>query len=189
VKSETILTGDGLTVLQDFTAIIEQHQRMVFRMLSRLTGSADVEDLAQEVFLRLFRGLSTFHHNASVSTFLYRIIVNVVRDQWRRNGRSRREISLDAEPALRQTLVATRTDPGAGIDRMSVLGMLEVCLKTLDVEERAALTLFHREELSYEEIAAVLDLPVGTVKTRLHRGRARLRQMLIERMTPCRTSR
>lgn len=189
MESETIPAGDGLTYLQDFEAIIEQHQRMVFRTLSRLTGSGDVEDLAQEVFLRLFRSLPAFRHEASVSTFLYRIIVNVVHDEWHRREKVRRTVSIDAEPALRESLAVSRADPGAGIDQRSLLGELETCLGALDIEERTALTLFHQEELSYDEIASALDMPAGTVKTRLHRGRAKLRQMLTERMTPCRTSR
>jgi RNA polymerase sigma-70 factor, ECF subfamily len=175
--------------LQDFAGIIEQHQRMVFRTLSRLTGSGDVEDLAQEVFLRLFRGLPGFRHDASVSTFLYRIIVNVVRDEWRRLEQARRSVSIDAEPALRESLAGPSQDPSLQLDQAGLLGALEQCLGELDVEERAALTLFYQEELTYEQVAAALNLPLGTVKTRLHRGRAKLREALKERMTPCRTSR
>lgn len=174
--------------MQDFAGIIERHERMVFRTLSRLTGSGDVEDLAQEVFLRLFRGLPGFRRDASISTFLYRIIVNVVRDEWRRLERARRTVSIDAEPVLRESLAGPPHDPSIRLDQAGLLAALEECLGELDIEERAALTLFHQEELSYEEIAAALDLPMGTVKTRLHRGRAKLREALIERMTPCRTS-
>lgn len=188
-ESETIPVEGGLTFLQDFAAIIEQHQRMVFRTLSRLTGSGDVEDLAQEVFLRLFRGLPGFRHEASVQTFLYRIIVNVVRDQWHRRQPARRTVSIDAEPALRASLASPWQDPSIRLDQAGMLGALDQCLAALDVEERAALTLFHQEGLSYDQIAAALGLPLGTVKTRLHRGRARLREALIERMTPCGTSR
>lgn len=162
---------------------------MVFRTLSRLTGSADVEDLAQEVFLRLFRALPGFRNEASVSTFLYRIMVNVVRDDWRRLESVRRTVSIDAEPVLRESLAGPPEDPSARLDQSGLLAMLDRCLRELDNEERAALTLFHQEGLSYEQVAAALDLPMGTVKTRLHRGRARLREMLIERMTPCRTIR
>lgn len=171
-ESETILAEDGLTVLQDFAGIIERHERMVFRTLSRLTGSGDVEDLAQEVFLRLFRGLPGFRRDASISTFLYRIIVNVVRDEWRRLERARRTVSIDAEPVLRESLAGPPQDPSIRLDQAGLLAALEECLGELDIEE----------------IAAALDLPMGTVKTRLHRGRAKLREALIERMTPCRTS-
>jgi RNA polymerase sigma-70 factor (ECF subfamily) len=175
--------------LQDFTGIIEQHQRMVFRTLSRLTGSGDVEDLAQEVFLRLFRGWPGFRREASVQTFLYRIIVNVVRDQWHRQRQARRTVSLDAEPALLASLAGPSQDPSLRMDRDGMLGALDQCLAALEVEERAALTLFHQEGLSYDQIAAALGLPMGTVKTRLHRGRARLREALKERITPCRIGR
>jgi RNA polymerase sigma-70 factor (ECF subfamily) len=97
-------------------------------------------------------------------------------------------VSIDAEPVLRESLAGPTQDPAIRLDQAGLLAALEECFGELDIEERAALTLFHQEELSYEEIAAALDLPMGTVKTRLHRGRAKLREALIERMTPCRTS-
>jgi len=102
--------------LEDFTGIIERHPRTVFRTLSRLTGSADVEDLAQEVFLRLFRALPGFRSEASVSTFLYRIMANVVWDEWRRLESVRRTVLIDSEPVLRESLAGPPEDPSARLD-------------------------------------------------------------------------
>jgi RNA polymerase sigma factor (sigma-70 family) len=176
--------------LEDFAALIEQHQAMVFRTLARLTGERDqLEDLAQEVFLRLLRGSRSFQGRAKITTYLYQIIVNVVRDEWESRRQSRRQVSIDEEAGnWEERLPATSLDPGQAIDRRQLLGAVEAAMGQLSLQDRTILVLYHQEEKSYEEIAAVLGLPLGTVKTNLHRARVRLRAAMGEWVEACRMS-
>jgi len=174
----------GLIVLQDFGELIERHQAMVFRTLARMTGSSDVEDLAQEVFLRLFRGLRGFRGEARTSTFLYRIIINVVNDEWRRRQQERSLLPLDAG-----ALPSRMAGPLEIAERRQFLSALAEAMEELSPEERAVVTLYFQEERTYEEIAAITEAPLGTVKTHLHRARQKLKATMQQRMRLCRIER
>ncbi len=184
---ETISIADGLIILQDSAELIEKHQKMVFRTLARLTGERDVEDLAQEVFLRLLRGLPSFRSEAKITTFLYRIIVNVVNDEWKKRQAARQSVSLDDEDVgIGVRLAGNEPDPGDVLDRLRLQSALRECLRGLSERERMVLILYSQEQRSYEEIAEVLGLPLGTVKTHLHRARQKLKIAMRERMRVCR---
>ena len=100
---------DDLTRPEAFEALVREHQGKVFRTLTRLTGAgAQVEDLAQDVFLRLYRALPYFRGDSSVATYLYRIVVNVAQDEWKRRRRER--LHLAPEPVYKDDEV----DNGAG---------------------------------------------------------------------------
>ncbi len=179
---------------EHFEQIVVEHQTMVFRALARLMGPRfaqdRLEDLAQTVFLRLFRALPNFRGDSEITTYLYRIAVNAARDEWKRREREdRRHLSLSS-PVSPSGLSADETGvwadrlphPGAG-----ALAQLEECefatqvnqqLDRLTIAERSALILFHQEERTYEQIAETLGLPLNTVRTHLHRGRKKLRDAL-----------
>ena len=169
--------------MQDFAELIERHQDMVFRTLARMTGERDVEDLAHEVFLRVFRALGTFRGEARLTTFMYRVIVNVVNDEWRRRERARLSV-----PAEECSLRSREPEPDEFLDRQRMADAVEESMGRLSVPERAVLVLFYQEERAYEDIAAILDLPMGTVKTHLHRARQRLKTAVQEKMRLCRTA-
>lgn len=158
---------------------------MVFRTLARLTGRTDnLEDLAQEVFLRLFRALPEFRGEALIATYLYRITINIAQDEWKRRQRTdRRTVSLSA---------AHNSDDGSPItweDRLAHPGLnphqdfeqrelqlrVEEHLNHLSAVERSILVLYHQEERTYVQIAEILRLPLGTIRTHLHRGRSKLK--------------
>jgi RNA polymerase sigma-70 factor, ECF subfamily len=165
--------------LYDFELLVERHQTMVFRTLARLTGEREgLEDMAQEVFLRLFRALPHFRGEAQVSTFLYRIIVNVVNDEFRDRRKARLTSSIEDEEA-RGVAYAS---PGAAVmaERAQMQRAVEAGLRQLTPQDRAILTLHYQEGRSYEEIAAILDSPMGTVKTHLYRARERLKHIIKE---------
>jgi RNA polymerase sigma-70 factor (ECF subfamily) len=168
-----------LLIDPSFEDLVREHQAMVFRTLLRLTGSREhLEDLAQEVFLRLYRALPSFRGEALVTTYLYRIAVNVAQDEWKRRRR-------DAE-----SLVSISDETSGWEDRLPHPGrnaeelleerefreLVEGQLKRLSQVERAVLVLYHQEERTYEQIALALGLPIGTVRTHLHRGRKKLRE-------------
>jgi RNA polymerase sigma-70 factor (ECF subfamily) len=169
----------------NFEDIVREHQSLVFRTLLRLTGSGShgntcLEDLAQEVFLRLYRGLIHFEGDAKLSTYLYRIIVNVAQDEWKRRRKDRAYRFTPAEdpdddaPAFVETLPSYEANAEQLYQREEILEAVDRGLMQLSDQERAVLVLYHQEECNYEHIALTLSLPIGTVRTHLHRGRQKL---------------
>lgn len=173
-----------------FEDLVREHQAAVFRTLLRLTGSRDLEDLAQEVFLRLFRALPTFRGEALLSTYLYRITLNVAQDEWKRRRRVDRPLvslsastSTSADPT--QLWEGRLADPAPSADQQLTTHELQLALEeellALSNVERSALVLYHQEERTYTEIAAILNLPIGTVRTHLHRARKKLHDRIAAR--------
>jgi RNA polymerase sigma-70 factor (ECF subfamily) len=186
-----------LTSPENFEALVREHHGMVFRVLARMTGAgAHTEDLAQEVFLRLYRALPEFRGDATVSTYLYRIVVNVAQDEWKRRKKEREHIAR--EPAADGEDDAAWLENFAGdalagehartpeqmLSDAEVAAAVDAALLELPEDERAVLVLYHQEECSYEGISVALHLPINTVRTHLHRGRKRLSERLRERMSP-----
>jgi RNA polymerase sigma-70 factor, ECF subfamily len=161
-----------------FEQVVHDHQDMVFRTLVRLTGSREhVEDLAQEVFLRLYRALAGFRGEALLSTYLYRITVNVAQDEWKRRRRDRPLTSFsDEEAEWEERLPHPSPDAEQQLADKQFRYSVDKQLQQLSAIERTILVLYHQEELSYEQIALSLKLPIGTVRTHLHRGRKKLRE-------------
>lgn len=155
----------------------------MFRLLrSMVKDRTRIEDLAQEVFLRLSRAWPLFRGDAEVSTYLYRITINVVRDEWARERKPEANwLSLEDEAA---TLAVLDESAEKQLARRELLDLLDSTLSGLNAKERTTLLLYHQEERTYDEIARIMDVPVGTVRTHLHRGRQRLRKLLEERLKP-----
>lgn len=165
--------------------IVEQHSARVYRLAYRLTGNVhDAEDLTQDVFVRVFRSL----HSYSPGTFegwLHRITTNVFLDRMRRKQRIRFDALSDEAtarlagraPGPEQVYAATHLDDD-----------VQRALDGLAPAFRAAVVLCDIEGLSYEEIADVLDIKLGTVRSRIHRGRAQLREALAHRAPRERTT-
>lgn len=154
---------------------------MVFRTLARLTGRRDgVEDLAQDVFLRLFRALPGFRNEALVSTYLYRIAVNVAQDEWKRRRREdSTHVSLSDETAAwEERLEHPGQNPEESFEEREFQRLVEEHLMELSGVERSVLVLYHQEERSYQQIAEALGMPIGTVRTHLHRGRKKMRDAI-----------
>lgn len=159
---------------------------MVFRTLVRLTGSSEhVEDLAQQVFLRLYRAMPAFRGDALLSTYLYRIVVNVAQDEWKRRRREDRPLLSISEQRDDWSWEDRLEDPTADaeeqMEQREFAAMVNEELQRLSNPERAVLVLYHQEERSYEEIAAVLGFPIGTVRTHLHRARKKMREAITAR--------
>jgi RNA polymerase sigma factor (sigma-70 family) len=161
---------------------------MVFRTLVRLTGGSEhVEDLAQDVFLRLYRALPGFRGEALISTYLYRIAVNVAQDEWKRRRRDDRplvSISDDQDDwPWEERLRHPAPNAEEQMEQKEFAGMVNEELHRLSNVERAVLILYHQEERSYEQIAEALKMPIGTVRTHLHRGRKKMREAIAVRQT------
>jgi len=159
-----------------FADLVRRHQDRVYGMALRATGrSEDAEDLAQEVFLSVFRGLEGFKGDAKFTTWLYRIAWNRCADWLRRNRKpGRRTVRLEEAEALADGAA----DPAAEtIGRDERLG-LRRALDGLEEHYRSVVELACIQGLSYAEVGAALGLPVKTVETRLYRARRLLRDRL-----------
>ena len=172
---------------------MRDHQEMVFRTLVRLTGSREhIEDLAQEVFLRLYRALPGFRGEALMTTYLYRITLNVAQNEWKRRRRvDRPTVSIsDDISGWEDRLEHPSQNAEQQLAERELKRVVEGELERLSKVERTVLVLYHQEERSYDQIADVLGMPIGTVRTHLHRGRKKLREALkqhqmTERSSPC----
>ncbi|MCW2819165.1 MAG: polymerase, sigma 29 subunit, SigE, partial [Marmoricola sp.] len=158
--------------------IVTDHSARVYRLAYRLTGNGhDAEDLTQEVFVRVFRSLHTYRPG-TMEGWLHRITTNLFLDQARRKQRIRFD-ALSDEAAGRLPS-ALPTPDVAQMDRLFDADV-EAALASLAPDFRAAVVLCDVEGLTYEEIADVLGLKLGTVRSRIHRGRAQLRAALAHR--------
>jgi RNA polymerase sigma-70 factor (ECF subfamily) len=161
------------------TEIVASHQRMVYGLALNLLGDRDEAlDLSQEVFLRVFRTLSSFRGRSALRTWIYRIAVNQARNRrrwWSRRHR-RDEVSLDAH-LLRFGDVASKQDilPDRLLASKEDAAKIWQALARLPFDQRTALILREVDGLRYEEIAFTLNVAVGTVKSRLTRARQALR--------------
>lgn len=176
---EQCLRGDTLA----FARLVALHEAMVVNLALRLLGDReDARDLAQDVFLQVYRTLGRFEGRSSLKTWIYRITVNQCRNRQRWWRRRRRERSLPLE-SLRHADEARLAQPdGAApfreLERREVARRVQRALLTISFEHRSVLVLREVEGLSCEEIAATLGLPEGTVKSRLARARDGLRRAL-----------
>ena len=167
-----------------FAAIVGAYQDQLFTMSCRLlSDAAEAEDAVQETFLRVYTHLPRYDGRFKFTTWLYRIATNVCIDRLRKR---RPESSLDWEfedgeeqpHALRERLADAGLTPEQELLRAEVCGEVQRALADLPPTYRTALVLRYIQELSLQEIGDVLHVPVTTVKTRIHRGREYMKQML-----------
>lgn len=149
--------------------LYHQFKRRVFGIAHRIVGPGDAEEVAQEAFVRVFRGLASFRGDSQLSTWIYRLTVNAALSHVARRNR-RQEISDDGMPEVAAPPDPER-DPGLAARIQDALGQLPAGY-------RAILVLHDVEGLSHEECASILACRVGTCKSQLHKARARMRELL-----------
>jgi RNA polymerase sigma-70 factor, ECF subfamily len=158
--------------------IVRAHSARVYRLAYRLTGNQhDAEDLTQEVFVRVFRSLATYTPG-TFEGWLHRITTNLFLDAARRRQRLRFE-GLGDDVA--QRIPSSDRSPAQAWDDNHFEGDIQAALQSLPPDYRAAVVLCDIEGFSYEEIAATMGVKLGTVRSRIHRGRAQLRAALAHR--------
>jgi RNA polymerase sigma factor (sigma-70 family) len=158
--------------------IVRAHSARVYRLAYRLTGNQhDAEDLTQEVFVRVFRSLGSYTPG-TFEGWLHRITTNLFLDGARRRQRIRFE-GLGDEIA--QRFPGSEASPAQAWDDTHLDGDIQAALQALPPDYRAAVVLCDIEGFSYEEIAATMGVKLGTVRSRIHRGRAQLRSALAHR--------
>jgi RNA polymerase sigma-70 factor (ECF subfamily) len=156
-----------------FAELVDRYKDLVYGMVTRLSSDrTQVEDLAQEVFLKIHRGLPYFRGDARLSTWIYRIVANVCSQS---RGKPRVEVSLEQGPDR------PAIDPGASDGAFANLELrdrLEKAIAQLPEQYRFLIAAHHLKGVQYDALAEALDIPIGTVKTHLHRAKRRLRELL-----------
>jgi len=174
-------TEDSATawVRPTWEEVVTNHSAKVYRLAYRLTGNKfDAEDLTQEVFVRVFRSLATFKPG-TLDGWLHRITTNLFLDQVRRKKRIR--IDPIGDDADRYAATGELQNPERGYEHANLDRDVQRALDDLSPGYRAAVVLCDIEGLSYEEISEVLGVKIGTVRSRIHRGRSSLRTALQHR--------
>jgi RNA polymerase sigma-70 factor (ECF subfamily) len=164
-------------------ALVERHYGAIFNLAHRLTGNhEDAQDLVSETFIRMYKALPNFRGDSRFSTWLYSIAKNLFLSEQKRMRR-RRHVSLDATIETEDdSLIPQIVDPCAGpeelVTQKAADGRIQEAVRRLPAPHRLMITLFHFQHCGYDDIAEILDLPVGTVKSRLNRARLALRSEL-----------
>ena len=165
-----------------FGALVQRYQDRLYPTILRLVGSAeDAKDVLQDTFLRAFEKLDQFQGDSSFYTWVYRIAVNLALSGHRRHRvrsmlryRGERPVSRGEDPADE----SADADPTSSLERAEREQIVEAALDQLCPDHRAVVVLKDFDGRRYEEISAILDIPVGTVRSRLHRARCELRDRL-----------
>lgn len=172
------LVGRGDTAA--FEQLIERHQGLVAGTVARMLGSnSDVEDIAQQVFIRVWKSAGRYTARAKFTTWLLKITRNLVFNELRRaKRRAQVPIQSEAETEAITLKDETTSAPDASLLEHELQGAIEDAITQLPESQRMALVLRRYEQLSYEQIAEILDLSVPAVKSLLFRARSELRERL-----------
>ena len=175
-----------------FNELVVTYERRVFALVFRMLGRRDeAEDLAQEVFVQVFKAIDQFRGESKLSTWIYRIAVNLCKNRTkylkRRHVGEQDDVDAMAErspfAAAKGVSVGTISRPDELVEGMQLEVVVKRAIGQLAPEFREALVLRDVEDLSYEEIAAIMGVAEGTVKSRIHRARAQLRVLVEEAMS------
>ncbi len=172
------LEGDSAS----WELLVEKHRRRVFNIAYKFTGRHDrAEDLAQEIFLRIFKNLGKFDPAADFSKWLASVARNHCIDNYRSTRREQRTMVDDGLAFDLAVAPPSSTDPLRSIEASEAKEFLRQGLATLPEKLREAVVLRDLKGLAYEEMAVKLSLPVGTIKSRINRGREELARALLAR--------
>jgi RNA polymerase sigma-70 factor, ECF subfamily len=167
-----------------FRELVGEHQDRVFNLCARLLGNrAEAEDVAQEVFIAVFKTVDQFREEAKLSTWIYRVTVNHCKNRIkylaRRHQRDQTELDDSHEPgAVATSAPATPRRPDRQVEGAQLDRLMQEAIAALDEDHRALVVLRDLEDLSIDEICQITGLPDGTVKSRLHRARLALRKKI-----------
>ncbi len=175
---------------ESFNRLVIKYQNKVYNLSYRFLGDADeAEDMAQEVFMTVHKSLKKFRGDSLFSTWLFRITVNHCKNRLKFLGRRRyyQSVSIDQpqeteEGDLYHEVEDESPDPESSLSSQETQKLVQDAISRLDPEHRLVIVLRDIEDMAYEEIAEMLGIKVGTVKSRIHRGRSELKSMLDKKL-------
>jgi RNA polymerase sigma-70 factor (ECF subfamily) len=164
-----------------FTEIVERYQHRIHWLVRRMVGGPEDEDLTQEVFIRVYQAIPGFRSGSKFSTWIYRIAHNLCLSELRKRGRRGEHLSLEEEgdEKIHWILRDSREGLEEEIEQMDLSEKIQTLVGQLPTPHRTALTLFYVNRARYEEIAEIMGIPLGTVKTYIHRAKLRLRDLVL----------
>jgi RNA polymerase sigma-70 factor (ECF subfamily) len=165
-----------------FTELVDRYKNGIHWLVKRMVGNPENEDLTQEVFLRAYRAIPRFRGESTFKTWIFRIARNVCLSELRKAGRRGEHVSLDdgGEEKIRDLLPESGSDAEKLLERRELSQHIRQLVGELPLQYRTVLTLFYVNRVRYEDIAEIMDIPLGTVKTHLHRARMRLRNLVLD---------
>ncbi len=170
---------------QAFEELIRPHEKKVYNIALKLVKNEhDAYDLAQEALLKVYKALENFEYKSNFSTWLYRITYNTCLDFLRKEKKNW-QVSLDEEKedGVKLEIEDKSPTPEIAFEAKMTRQMISEAMDELDEVQRAVVVLRDVEGLSYDEIAALTDLNIGTVKSRINRGRTKLKALLMEKFS------
>lgn len=168
-----------------FAKLIDTYQNRVFGFVRRMVPTGeDAEDITQEVFIRAFQNFDRFDARASIRTWLFRIAYNLCVDRARKSNRGLQMVSLQMSPEIEEEFDVpdSRWKPDDLLEDAEFRGRLDRAIGAMSEKLRSVLLLHDKEDLSYEEIAMALNIPIGTVKSRLFLARTQLQNSVKDLM-------
>jgi RNA polymerase sigma-70 factor (ECF subfamily) len=179
-----LAAGDDSEVLLLFESLVRQYQEPIYRVAYRLTGNhEDAQDLVQDALIEAYQSFGRFERGTHFDRWVYRIMSNTNIDKMRRRPKVQIEsldapVTLDDGTGIERDVADETQDPERRLLQRLLEEPLQRALDALPQEFRSVVVLSDMEGMSYEEISITLKCPVGTVRSRLHRGRNLLRKML-----------
>lgn len=177
---DRILQGDN----EAFGEIVLKYQGRVFNIAYRMLGSyEEAKDVAQEVFISVYKSLANFRKESSFYTYLYRIVLNLCKNKFKRLNQDARTVSLDdpiwtQEGEVRIEVPDSTYNPRQEFDKRDKEAKIQEAINSLEEDQKTVVVLRDIEMMSYEEISSALGINIGTIKSRLHRARQELKEKL-----------
>lgn len=155
-----------------FQTIMLKYADKIYNTCYRLAGGCDAEDISQEVLIKIYKNMDKFRGGSDISTWIYRVTVNTCREYWRRNKGYLKGMEL------KEDLIQDDSNMDMGIINKEIKKYIAEALLSMDMDKKEAVVLRDINGLSYDEISRVLGIPVGTVKSRIARGREYIKKYL-----------
>ena len=183
VDEQALIERCKNSVPDAFNELVAHFEKRIYNLAFRICGNADdASDVTQEAFIRVFNSIHAFRGDANFTTWVYRIVKNVYLDE-RKKSKSNRLTSLDDYIELDENSVSRQIQdqgplPADIIEQKERAQIIQNAIDSLPEYQRIIVSLYHMQHQSYEEIAEILNLPIGTVKSRLNRARLSLSEVL-----------
>jgi RNA polymerase sigma-70 factor (ECF subfamily) len=174
---DNAINGD----INSFEILIKKHQKFAYNVaLKYLKDPIDAEDATQESLIKAFRYLKSFNKNSKFSTWLYRIVINTCKDELRKNKKDQNNYSLNNDENYIDAIEDESYEPLKNAENSELGKNLHTAIEQLEVTYKDVIILCDMKDYSYQEISEILEIPIGTVRSRISRGRKKLRKIINE---------